>query len=144
MISYMISYRARFKVLPEMSRAERAASGRAKTMNNPHCPALRRRRRGEAASSGEAALWLHWKGKSLVYCACPLISRQPRLGTRPGGLGETQAVTVADSDVLMVCTCHGLSRYHFKNPILVPLRTGMYYLALRTGMYCRVVCTSTY
>jgi hypothetical protein len=49
---------------PEMSRAERA--GRAKKMNNSHCPALRRRRRGEAAPSGEAASWLHWKGKVTV------------------------------------------------------------------------------
>ncbi len=32
-------------------------------------------------------------GKGLVYCVFPLISCQPRLGTRPGGLGETQAVT---------------------------------------------------
>ncbi len=29
-------------------------------------PALRRRRRGEAAPSGEAASWLHWKGKLTV------------------------------------------------------------------------------
>jgi hypothetical protein len=52
-------------LLPEMSRAERA--GRAKKMNNSHCLALRRRRRGEAAPSGEAALWQHWKGKVTVF-----------------------------------------------------------------------------
>ncbi len=48
-----------------MSRAdsERARAWRAKKMNNFHCPSLRRRRRGEAAQSGEAASWLHWKGK---------------------------------------------------------------------------------
>jgi hypothetical protein len=51
-------------LLPEMSRAERA--GRAKKTNDSHCPALRRRRRGEAAPSGEAASWLHWKGKVTV------------------------------------------------------------------------------
>jgi hypothetical protein len=34
--------------------------------NNSHCPAPRRRRRGEAAPSGEAASWLHWKGKVTV------------------------------------------------------------------------------
>jgi hypothetical protein len=35
-------------------------------MNNSHCRALRRRHRGEAAPSGEAASWLHWKGKVTV------------------------------------------------------------------------------
>jgi hypothetical protein len=35
-------------------------------MNNSHYPALRRRRRCEAAPSGEAASWLHWKGKVSV------------------------------------------------------------------------------
>jgi hypothetical protein len=30
------------------------------------------------------------EGKSLVYCAYPPISCQPRLGTRPSGLGESQ------------------------------------------------------
>jgi hypothetical protein len=66
-------------LLPEMSRAERA--GRAKKMNNAHdCPAPRRRRLGEAAPSGEAASWLHWKGKVSLYYAFRLISCQPRLG----------------------------------------------------------------
>ncbi len=31
------------------------------------------------------------EGKSLVYCAFPLISCQPRPGTRPSGLVESQA-----------------------------------------------------
>ncbi len=73
-------------LLPEMSRAKRARQ--AKKMTNSHCPALRRRRRGEAAPSGEAASWLHWKGKVSVLC-------QPRLGTRPGGLGKLRAVTLS-------------------------------------------------
>jgi hypothetical protein len=51
-------------LLPEMSRAERA--WRANKMNNAHCPALRRRRRGEAAPSGEAASWLHSQGTVCV------------------------------------------------------------------------------
>jgi hypothetical protein len=72
-----------------MSRAERA--GQVKKMNNSHCPALRRRRRGEAAPLGEAASWLG-REKSL-YSAFWLISCQPRLGTRPGWLGKLQAVT---------------------------------------------------
>jgi hypothetical protein len=84
-----------------MSRAERA--GRAKKMNNSHCPALMRRRRGEAAPSGEAASWLSdrdiGREKSLpVYYAFRLISCQPRLGTRPGGLGKLQAVTNTNHD----------------------------------------------
>jgi hypothetical protein len=44
-------------------------------MNNSHCPALRQRRRGEAAPSGEAASWLHssWKGKVTVLCLSAYI-----------------------------------------------------------------------
>jgi hypothetical protein len=69
-----------------------------KKMNDSHCPALRRRRRCqpecEAAPSGEAASesWLIGREKSLYY-AFRLISCQPRLGTRPGGLGKLQADT---------------------------------------------------
>ncbi len=49
-------------LLPEMSRAEAAEqAGRAKTRNFSHCPALRQHRCGEAAPSGKAAQWLHWK-----------------------------------------------------------------------------------
>ncbi len=53
-------------LLPEMSRAERA--GRAKKLNNSHCPALRRRRRGEAAPSGRCSFvaTLYCKGKVSV------------------------------------------------------------------------------
>jgi hypothetical protein len=49
--------------------------------HDSHCPAaLRRRRRGaEAAPSGEAASWLHWKGK----------------------VGETQAVSTVTQTVMM-------------------------------------------
>ncbi len=75
-------------LLPEMSRAERA--GRAKKTNNSHRPALRRRCRGGGGAIGRSSIV---EGKSLVYCTFLLISCQPRLGTRPGGLGETQAVT---------------------------------------------------
>jgi hypothetical protein len=56
-----------------MSRAERA--GQAQKKNNSLCPALRRCCRGEAAPSGEAALWLHWKGKVwFIVRHSPLIS----------------------------------------------------------------------
>ncbi len=57
-------------------------------MNNSHCPALRRRRRGEQHRGYIG------REKSLYY-AFRLISCQPRLGTRPGGLqvGKLQAVT---------------------------------------------------
>jgi hypothetical protein len=75
-------------LLPEMSRAERA--GRAKKMNNSHCPALRRRRRGEAAPWGEAASWLHWKGKVLSI-VCFLLypaSCVSKSGHGPAGLGK--------------------------------------------------------
>jgi hypothetical protein len=88
-------------LLPEMSRAERA--GRAKKMKCSHCPALRRRRRCKAApplqggAIGRSSIVATLQRKSLVYCAFQLISCQPRLGTRPGGLGETQTVTVKDS-----------------------------------------------
>jgi hypothetical protein len=88
-------------LLPEMSRAERAA-GRAKKTNNSHCRALRRRCRGEAAPSGEAASRLNWKGKVTVLrlSAC----QPPRLGTRPGGLGKLQALTIGLVFVLEVHT----------------------------------------
>jgi hypothetical protein len=68
-----------------------------KKMNKSHCCALRRRRRGEESTLGEAASWLHWKGKVWSIARFRLyparLSKQ-RLGTRLGGLGETQAVTV--------------------------------------------------
>jgi hypothetical protein len=52
-------------LLPEMSRAERA--WQAKKTNISHCPALRLRSSGShAGPSGEAALWLHWRGKVSV------------------------------------------------------------------------------
>ncbi len=80
-------------LLPEMSRAERA--GRAKNLmvmnlNNSHCPALRRRRRGEAAPWGEAASWLHWKGKVLSIARFLLYpaSRVSKSGRGPAGLGK--------------------------------------------------------
>ncbi len=44
-----------------------------KKMNNSHCPALRRRCSGKAAPSGEAASWLHWKGKVTVLCLSAYI-----------------------------------------------------------------------
>jgi hypothetical protein len=73
---------------PQMSRAEQA--GREKKMNNSLCPAL-----GEPSLSGDAASWLHWKGKVTVLrlSAYHSISCMPRPGTRPGRLGEIQAVT---------------------------------------------------
>jgi hypothetical protein len=55
---------------------------------------------GEAVPSGEAAQWLHWNGK---VCIC-----QPRLGTRPGGLGETQAVTTHRSKLILMGGGKGL------------------------------------
>jgi hypothetical protein len=69
-----------------MSRAERA--GRAKKMNNSHCPALRRRRRGEAAPSGEAASWLHWKGKVWFIARFRLYPASSVPGRGPAGLGK--------------------------------------------------------
>jgi hypothetical protein len=84
-------------LLPAMSRAERAPgrAGRAKKMNNSHWRALRRRHRGEAALSGEAASWLHWKGKVWFIARFRILPA----ASRPGGLGdsETQAVTEIDS-----------------------------------------------
>jgi hypothetical protein len=73
-------------LLPEMRRAERA--GRAKKMNNSHCPALRRRRRGEAAPSGEAASWLHWKGKVWFNSRFRLYPASSVSGRGPAGLGK--------------------------------------------------------
>ncbi len=71
-----------------MSRAERA--GRAKKMNNSHCPALRRRRRCEAAPSGEAASWLHWKGRvwSIASARFSLYPASRVSGRGPAGLGK--------------------------------------------------------
>jgi hypothetical protein len=46
---------------------------------------------------GRSSIVATLEGESLVYCAFPLISCQPprpSLGTWPGWLGETQAVTV--------------------------------------------------
>jgi hypothetical protein len=73
-------------LLPEMSRAER--TGRAKNMNNSHRPALRRRRRGEAAPSGEAASWLHWKGKVWSIARFLSYPASSISGRSPAGLGK--------------------------------------------------------
>jgi hypothetical protein len=70
-------------LLPEMSRAERA--GREKKTNNSHCPALRRRRRGEAAPSGEAASCLHWKGKVRFIARYRLYPASRVSGRGPAG-----------------------------------------------------------
>ncbi len=51
-------------LLPEMSRAERAERAKKNEQFPLSCPQARRR--GEAAPSGEAASWLHWKGKVCV------------------------------------------------------------------------------
>jgi hypothetical protein len=73
-------------LLPEMSRAERA--GRAKKTNNSHCPALKRRCRGEAAPSGEAASWLHWKGKVRFIARFRSYPASRVSGRGPAGLGK--------------------------------------------------------
>jgi hypothetical protein len=80
--------------LPEMSRAERA--GRAKKKINSHCHALRRRRRGEAAPSGEAASWLHWKGKVCVLCLSAYPASRVS-GRGPAGLGKPKLLLVLSS-----------------------------------------------
>jgi hypothetical protein len=91
----------------EMSRAERA--GRAKKMNNSHshCPALRLRRRREAAApSCEAASWLHWKGKVWSIVCFSLYSASRVSGRSLEGLGKHKLL-------LHVCTifrCY--SMYH--------------------------------
>jgi hypothetical protein len=73
-------------LLPEMSRAERARQ--AKKMNNSHFPALRLRSRCKAAPLGEAASWLHWKGK-VSFIACFLLYPASRVpGRGPAGLGK--------------------------------------------------------
>ncbi len=71
-------------LLPDMSSAELAR--RATRTNNSNCPAFRRRRRGEAVPSGEAApccsdLGYVGTGKWFYY-SIQLIFGQPRLGTR--------------------------------------------------------------
>ncbi len=61
-----------------------------KKMNNARCPAVRRRRRGEAAPSGEAASWLHCKGNEVRSSArCRLYPVTSRVsGRAPTGLGK--------------------------------------------------------
>ncbi len=65
------------------------------------CPRAAPPRRGGAIGRSSIVATLEWK--SLVYCAFPLTSCQPRLrvGTRPGGLGETQAVTGANLNMIL-------------------------------------------
>ena len=81
-------------LLPEMSRAERA--GRAKKMNNSHCPALRLRRRGEAAPSGEAASWLHWNGKFWSIARFLLYPASRVSGRGPAGLGKPKLLLISN------------------------------------------------
>ncbi len=77
-------------LLPEMSSAERA--GRAENNNKSHCPALRQRRRCEAAPLGEAASWLHWKGKVrciLPFCLYPASRVSGSSPAQAGSAGGT-------------------------------------------------------
>jgi hypothetical protein len=59
-------------------------------MNNSRhdCPALRRRRRGEAAPSGKAAKWLHWKGKVWSIARFRLYPASRVSGRGPAGLAR--------------------------------------------------------
>ncbi len=62
-------------------------------MDNSHCPAIRRRRRA-ARLRHRAKQHSGYIGREMsVSYAFRLISCQQRLGTRPSGLGEIQAVT---------------------------------------------------
>ncbi len=62
-------------------------------MNNSHCPAL-----GDAAAARQHHLAKQHSGyigrEKTLYCAFQLISCLQHPMTRPGGLGEIQAVTV--------------------------------------------------
>ncbi len=80
-------------MLPEMSRADSERAGRAKKNEQfpLSCPQVAPPRRGGAI--GRSIIVATLQGKNLVYCAFQLISCQQCLGTRPGGLWETQAVT---------------------------------------------------
>ncbi len=115
---------------------------RAKKMNNSHCPALRRRRRGEAAPSGEAASWLHWKGKvrfiarfRLSYPASRVSGRGP--ARAPAGLGKPKLLLIYTPHFADV-TCHYFGTYS--------VRTGMYWSVLFyiscTGLYSVRTCTN--
>jgi hypothetical protein len=78
------------------SAASLSDSAASETVIPLSCPQAAPPRRGGAIRVGRSSIVAALEGKSQVYCAFPLISCQPRLGTvtRPGGLGETQAVTV--------------------------------------------------
>ncbi len=81
-------------LLPEMSRAERAGRAKKNEQFPLSCPQAALPRRGSAI--GRHSIVATLEGNSLVYCTFQLISCQPRLGTLPSGLGETQAVTEYD------------------------------------------------
>jgi hypothetical protein len=80
-------------LLPEMSRAELA--WQAKKMNNSHCPALKQRNRCEAAPSGEAVSWLHWKGKVWPIAHFRLYPASRVSGRGPAGLGKPKLLLFA-------------------------------------------------
>ncbi len=76
----------------ELQRRAPIRAPRAKKTNNSHCPALRRRRRGEEAPSGEATSWLHWKGKVRFIARYRLYPASRVSGRGPAGLGKPKAV----------------------------------------------------
>ncbi len=81
-------------LLPEMSRAERAGRAKKNEQFSLFRPQAAPPRRGSAI--GRSSILATLAGKS-VYNWIQLISCQPRLGTRPGGLEEAQAVTHSGS-----------------------------------------------
>jgi hypothetical protein len=70
-------------------------------MNSSHCSALRRRRRGEAVPSGEAASWLHCKGK-VWSIAASLDAAKPKL-LLSGAWHCRQAKSVGSESIKKQC-----------------------------------------
>jgi hypothetical protein len=120
-------------LLPEMSRAERA--GRAKKMNNSHCPVLRWRRRCKAAPSGRfwrSIIVATLKGKVWSIARFRLYPASRVSGLGPAGLGKPKLLLDLPAGIVNRCTGRGYlvrtGMYQYRKNILV--HTGTYQYAL--------------